>query len=94
MFYFIANIKITDENEYQKYLKSVDEVFSRFNGKYLAVDGDPKILEGNWSYSRSVLIQFENEEDFNKWYYSDEYQEILKFRLSGAICDTILVRGK
>lgn len=54
--YFIANIKINNEDEYKKYLNEADEVFSKYNGKYLAVDNKPIILEGNWKYSRTVLI--------------------------------------
>ena len=37
-YYFVANIKIDDPEEYQKYLNEVDHVFSKYNGKYLALD--------------------------------------------------------
>ena len=68
----------------------MDEVFQKFNGKYLAVDKNPEILEGHWAYSRLVLIEFPDKESLKKWYYSDAYQKILQFRLSGARCDTII----
>ena len=93
MFYFVANIKIVDETEYQKYLEKVDDVFSKYNGKYLAVDQAPKVLEGEWNYSRVIIISFENEDDFNNWYNSKDYQDILQFRLNGSKCDTILIKG-
>ena len=92
-YYFSAQINIHDENEYQKYIAQVDEVFSKFSGKYLAVDNNPQVLEGQWNYSRSVLIEFPSKEDFENWYYSEEYQKILKHRLSGANCNTILIEG-
>ena len=88
--YFIANIKIKDEDEYRKYLINADNVFSKFNGKYLTVDQHPEILEGNWDYSRLVLIEFPDKESLKRWYYSSEYQEIIQFRLAGADCDTII----
>ena len=56
----------------QKYIKSAGDIFSKFNGKYLKVDNNPIILEGEWDYS-------------------NEYQTILKHRLLGAKCDTIMV---
>ena len=93
-YYFTAQIKINDENEYQKYIDRVDEIFSKFNGKYLAVDDSPKIIEGSWNYTRSVLIEFQTKNDFEKWYYSEEYQKILKHRLNAAECDSILIKGK
>jgi uncharacterized protein (DUF1330 family) len=91
--YFIAQIKIHDADEYQKYLENVDEVFSKFNGTYLAVDTNPTVLEGTWSRGRVVLIQFPNESDLRRWYDSPEYQSILKHRLKAADCDSILVKG-
>ncbi len=93
MYYFVASIKIEDYTEYKKYIEKVDEVFSKFNGKYLVVDDKPKILEGNWDYSRVVIIEFETETDFNNWYNSKEYQEILKYRLVSSSSDSILVQG-
>ena len=93
-FYFVANINIEDQLEYEKYVNEVDKVFSKFNGKYLVVDDKPKILEGNWDYSRVVIIEFETETDFNNWYNSKEYQEILKYRLVSSSSDSILVKGK
>jgi uncharacterized protein (DUF1330 family) len=83
-----------DEKEYEKYLESCDEVFSKYQGKYLAVDGEPTVLEGEWQYSRSVLIEFPNETLLNEWYYSSEYQNILKHRLNGAECQTIVIHGR
>lgn len=91
--YFIAQIQIADMDEYQKYLDSVDDVFSKFNGKYLAVDTNPQVLEGNWLYSRIAIIEFENDKELKCWYDSPEYQSILQHRLKAAKCDSLLVKG-
>lgn len=92
-YYFIAQIKIHEEEEYKKYLKDTDEVFSKFDGKYLAVDTNPQVLEGTWKYDRVIIIQFPNKMKFEQWYNSPEYQAILKYRLNAAKCDTLLVKG-
>ena len=91
--YFIANIRINNQDEYQKYLDKVDEVFDKYNGEYLAVDESPVILEGKWNFTKSVLIKFNNRKDFDDWYYSNDYQDILKYRLASADSDAILVKG-
>jgi uncharacterized protein (DUF1330 family) len=93
MYYFFANIRIKDPAEYKKYLANVDEVFEKYNGKYLAVDESPELLEGYWNYTKSVLIEFKTKRDFENWYYSEDYQQILKYRLSSADCDSILIKG-
>lgn len=91
--YFVAQIRIHDQEEYDMYLEKFDEVFSRYNGEYLAIDESPVLLEGNWDYTKSVLIKFNSKQEFEEWYYSDEYQKILKHRLNAAKCDTILLEG-
>jgi len=92
--YFVANILINNGQEYQSYLDRSEEIFARYKGSYLAVDNSPEVLEGEWKYSRAVLIRFDKKEDFDAWYRSDEYQEILKYRLAASECDTILIQGK
>ena len=89
--YFIANIDIHDVLLYKKYTDAVDNVFNKFKGKYLAVDTNPEVVEGSWSYTRLVLIEFPDKEALKEWYYSDEYQEFLQYRLAAAKCDSIIV---
>lgn len=91
--YFVAQIKINDSDEYQKYLDKFDDIFSNYKGEYLAIDESPVLLEGDWNYTKSVLIKFKSKQDFEDWYYSDDYQKILKHRLNASKCDTILVEG-
>jgi len=91
--YFVAQIRINDPDEYGKYLDNFDDIFSQYKGEYLAIDESPVILEGDWNYTKSVLIKFNNEQDFEDWYYSDDYQSILKHRLKASKCDTILIEG-
>jgi uncharacterized protein (DUF1330 family) len=91
--YFVAQIKINDHDEYEKYLENFDEIFSKYDGEYLAVDESPTVLGGTWDYTKSVLVEFNTREKFEAWYYSDDYQKILKYRLRAAKCDTILLEG-
>jgi uncharacterized protein (DUF1330 family) len=93
-FYFMAGISVKDKDEYNRYLELVDEVFDKYRGSYLAVDDHPQVLEGKWESERAVLIKFETKEEFEEWYRSDEYQEILKYRLRAADCNAILFEGK
>lgn len=91
--YFIANIKIHNVQEYEKYLADCDDVFDKYNGEYLAVDERPVVLEGDWNYTKVVLIHFPSHADLLRWYESEDYQKILKYRLDSAKCDTLIVNG-
>jgi uncharacterized protein (DUF1330 family) len=92
-YYFIAQIRMKDDEEYQKYIDKTAEIFEKYNGEYLCVDNNPMVIEGNWNYTRTVLIRFESVNDFHDWYNSPEYQAILKYRLTAADCDSILIKG-
>jgi uncharacterized protein (DUF1330 family) len=91
--YFVAQIRINDPEEYEKYLDKFDDIFSKYKGEYLAIDESPSLLEGKWDYTKSVLIKFDSKKDFEDWYYSVDYQKILKHRLNSSKCDTILLKG-
>ena len=92
--YFVTQICIDDFVEYEKYLERCDEVFGRYGGEYLAVDENPDLLEGDWPYTKTVLIRFPDEMEFRRWYDSSEYQNILKHRLRAAKCNTVLIKGQ
>jgi uncharacterized protein (DUF1330 family) len=56
--YFVAQINVHNYQEYEKYLESFDDIFSRYKGEYLAIDESPTLLEGEWqnpSTSTSTL---------------------------------------
>jgi uncharacterized protein (DUF1330 family) len=92
--YFIAQIKIHDWEEYEKYLEGYDEVFSKYKGQVLVVDDSPTVLEGKWSYTRTVVIRFPDETEFRRWYESPEYQELVQHRWQASQADIILVKGR
>jgi uncharacterized protein (DUF1330 family) len=91
--YFIAQIRINNPGEYDKYLAGFDEVFARYNGEVIIVDDNPIILEGNWSYTRIVVIRFPSSYDLKRWYDSAEYQTLAPYRHRASEADIIVVDG-
>lgn len=92
-YFFSAQIRIHNPEEYDRYLENFDDIFSRHKGTILAVDETPTVLEGEWDYTKTVLISFPTREDFEDWYFSRDYQQIIKYRLNAAECNTILIKG-
>ncbi len=92
--YFVAQIQIHDPSEYQKYLDGYDAVFDRFQGKVLAVDESPMRLEGEWPYTRCVIIRFPNRAEALRWYRSPEYQALASHRWQASRADILLVDGR
>ena len=92
--YFIAQLQIHDEDEYKKYLNGFDIVFEKYDGEVIAVEESPLILEGDWDYSRLVIIRFSNEDEAGRWYHSPEYQSILKYRLNASKGTVLLINDR
>ena len=90
--YFFAEINITNREEYRKYEQSFSAVFAPYNGEIMVSDEKPVQLEGLWSSSRIVLIPFPNKEDLQRWYYSAEYQEIIKLRKNASTGNVMILK--
>jgi uncharacterized protein (DUF1330 family) len=72
------------------YLENVEATFAPYEGKWLVLDAEVEVLEGAWPGS-VVLMEFPDLDAAKKWYYSPEYQEILRQRTDNAISDLVLV---
>jgi uncharacterized protein (DUF1330 family) len=91
--YAIAQLKITDRAVYDRYQAKFMGVMKRFQGRVLAADESPKIVEGNWDHEKVVLLSFPDETAFREWAESPEYQDIAKDRKAGSDAVILLVRG-
>ena len=92
--YFIAQITIHDRETYQQYLDGFDAIFARYKGKVIMVDDDPSILEGEWNYTRIVMIRFPDKSEARRWYESPDYQELVQYRWGASNADIILAMGR
>ena len=91
--YLIARIDINDREEYSKYQAGFMEIFSQYDGKMLSVDEAPKLIEGEWPVSRTVLIEFPSKESAMAWYESEAYQALAQHRLASSDGNIVLLKG-
>ena len=89
----ISRMTIHDRAEYDKYETRFMDIFDKFEGKLLSVDEEPQVLGGEWTATRSVLIEFPDKPKLFEWLLSPEYQEIGKFRDAGSRAEAIIVKG-
>ena len=92
--YIIARFKIHDRAAYDRYEKNFMEIFEPFGGTLLSVDEEPTVLQGEFDFTRSVLIEFPSAEQAMAWMTSPEYTEIAKHRLAASIGDVIMVKKR
>jgi len=84
---------ITDQEGYGRYGAGFMEIFSKYEGQILAIDTDPTVLEGDWPYTRSVLLSFPSADTLNLWYRSPEYQTLVQHRLKSSTARIAVLRG-
>ena len=89
----IFNIQINKLEEYKEYVKKVKPIAERFGGEYIVRGGETKVLEGTWTYPRTVVIKFPSYEKALEWYRSDEYEPIKQIRLKNSVGNGIIIKG-
>lgn len=91
--YAVAQLTITDRAVYNRYQARFMDVMKRYQGRVLAADEHPKVVEGTWDREKLVLLSFPDEAAFRDWADSPDYQEISKNRKAGSTAVVLLVKG-
>jgi uncharacterized protein (DUF1330 family) len=84
--YVIAQLKVTNPENYKEYVAKVSEVVKKYDGEYLVVEGED-------NFPRLVIIRFPSYERALEWYHSDEYKPVKDIRLQNSEGSNIIVKG-
>ena len=79
--------------QYKEYVEKVKPIAEKFGGEYIVRGGETTIVEGNWTYPRTVVIKFPSYEKALEWYNSEEYQPVKQIRLHNAVSNGIIIKG-
>lgn len=88
---FIENIN--DEEKYQGYLMKAAGSVMGSGGSAIVVHDDAEVLEGEWPWKRTVILEFESVEKARAWYNSPEYQSFVGERHAAADANAVIVSG-
>ena len=91
--YLIVDIKVNDPVRYEEYRKLVSPTLAAYDGKYLARGGTEKVLEGDLSPNRTVVVEFPSAARALEWWNSDAYRPIRQIRYDSADSQMLLVEG-
>ena len=91
--YVIAQLSFTDVQRYRRYQANFGAVFTASTGRLLSADESPRVLEGDWSGDKVVVMAFPSEDDATTFLNSPEYQRISRDREAGAETVSLMVRG-
>jgi uncharacterized protein (DUF1330 family) len=91
--YVIVQLTVHDRNRYDVYADALVATMTPHGGKVLVADDAPRVLEGEWSGNRVVMLEFPDRDAFRAWAGSPEYQAIVGDRHASSDAVITLVRS-
>ena len=91
--YLLVDIRVTDPVKYDEYRKLVSPTLAAYDGRYLVRGGAVKVLEGDVSPNRTVVVEFPSAARALEWWNSDVYRPIRQIRYDSADSKMLLVEG-
>lgn len=89
--YVITDARVVSQDGVEAYRRIARASIAQYGGRYLALSGDVTALEGNWSPSLFVILEFPDADAARSWYGSREYAEALPIALRILHRNMILV---
>ena len=78
--YIVSLISVADAEAYKPYAERATKVVAAHGGRYLVRGGEKTVVEGEASYDRIVVIEFDSIEKARAFYEDPEYAEAMKIR--------------
>jgi uncharacterized protein (DUF1330 family) len=91
--YIVVQITVHDAARYERYKQLSAQAVEAFGGRFIVRGGATEALEGSWTPSRLVIIEFPSTEVARRWWDSQEYAEGRSLRHEVATSQMLLVQG-
>ena len=91
--YVIAQLKITNSENYKEYVEKVTPLVKKFGGEFLVRAGEFQIFDGETKFPRIIILKFPTYEKALEWYNSGEYKPIKQIRLDNSEGTNIIIKG-
>jgi|GEM_PF-206946 len=91
--YLIAEVLVTNPEEYPAYMEAVSPVIAEYGGRYIVRAGENEVPEGRPLEGRLVVIEFPDYARLLEFWNSEEYQAIKPLRTDNANSRIILADG-
>ena len=92
--YLVALLKINDRKGYDEYRAGVHDTIDEHKGEIIVSNESFEVIEGEWPYTKTVVIRFPSMEAAKRWYESPEYQEVVQHRFRAVETNLIFIEGR
>lgn len=91
--YVILTEAVNDWEGMEAYGRASAPSMIQAGARPLVVDTQPRVLEGEWHGSRTVVVEFESVEAAQAWYDSTAYEKAKPLRQAAADTNAVIVTG-
>jgi uncharacterized protein (DUF1330 family) len=91
--FVVVDITVQDAAVYEEYKRLAPPSIAQYGGRYIVRGGPTTVLEGSWSPSRLVMLEFPTADAARAWWSSPEYAAAKALRQQCAEADMVLVEG-
>ena len=85
--------EITDSEGFAAYQDAAAPTLAKYSGKIVVNSTKVEAVDGGWSPSSIVMVEFESVEQARKWYHSPEYQAAVGKRFNSSESAVIIIDG-
>ena len=91
--YVIVETDVHDPEQYEQYKAASPGAVAAGGGRFVVRGGELAVLEGDWTPTRLVVLEFEDLDAVKRWYESPEYQAAKQLREGAANLRMVAVQG-
>jgi uncharacterized protein (DUF1330 family) len=91
--YVIVNVDTKHPEQYEEYKEMAQATVAQYGGRYIVRGGKMEMLEGAWSPTRIVVLEFPSYERAHEWWHSTEYAPAKALRQRLSTTDLLIVDG-
>src|SRR3954464_6569521 len=91
--YVIVETEIYDPDQYAQYKEASPDAVHSGGGRFVVRGGELAVLEGDWSPSRLLILEFPACGGERRWSASPEYEEAKRLREGAATLRMVAVQG-
>jgi uncharacterized protein (DUF1330 family) len=91
--YMICDVRLKNMDHLRQYLNLSEHTLAKFGGRFLAQNGEVKVVEGVWNPRTIVVAEFPDTKAAEDWYNSPDYAEALSIKAFAIDRNMIIVSG-
>ena len=91
--YLIAQLNVNNLEPYKNYIEKVTPLVKKFRGEYIVRSGKYEVVQGEWKFTRNVIIKFPSYQNALDFYKSSEYKPVKKIREDNSNGNIIIIEG-